>query len=214
MWVGFQAYSEAMRDVLVLKGLNCWGSFEAYKDCAEHGGFRVMHEEFCIVSDFPEVIKRDAQNRPHCSDGPSHRWRDGFEIYHLNGVAVPKYLVMTPEGQLSLDFFLNEKNADVKAEFIKKYGFDRMKKLGKVVDSYSKYKDDWYKASEYELIDMADVMRSANFDAMYCPYLWMKNLTTGTYHMEGVSPECRTIEDAINFRLGKNKQAYVIGGIK
>jgi hypothetical protein len=48
-----------------------------------------MHEEFCIVSDFPEVIKKDEQNRPHCENGPSHRWRDGWSLYHWHGVRIP-----------------------------------------------------------------------------------------------------------------------------
>ncbi len=51
-----------------------------------------MHEEFCIVSDFPEILTKDEQNRPHNKYGPSHRWRDGFEIYHLDGVRLPKEL--------------------------------------------------------------------------------------------------------------------------
>jgi len=48
-----------------------------------------MHPEFCIVSDFPEYIKVDAENRPHCETGPSHRWRDGWSLYHWHGVKVP-----------------------------------------------------------------------------------------------------------------------------
>ena len=52
----------------------------------------IMHEKFCIVSDFPEILTNDNQNRPHNDHGPSHRWRDGFEIYHLDGVRLTKDL--------------------------------------------------------------------------------------------------------------------------
>lgn len=48
-----------------------------------------MHEEFCFVSDFPEFIKVDAENRSHCGNGPSHRWRDGWSLYHWHGVEIP-----------------------------------------------------------------------------------------------------------------------------
>ena len=48
-----------------------------------------MHEDFCMVSDFPEVLMVDDQNRPHCENGPSHKWRDGWSIYHWHGVKVP-----------------------------------------------------------------------------------------------------------------------------
>ncbi len=26
---------------------------------------------------------------PHCENGPSHQWRDGWKIYHWHGVAIP-----------------------------------------------------------------------------------------------------------------------------
>jgi hypothetical protein len=32
----------------------------------------------------------DNQNRPHCGDGPSHKWRDGWALYHWHGVVIPK----------------------------------------------------------------------------------------------------------------------------
>lgn len=48
-----------------------------------------MHEKFCVVSDFPEVLKVDDQNRAHCETGPSHRWRDGWSLYHWHGVRIP-----------------------------------------------------------------------------------------------------------------------------
>ena len=51
---------------------------------------RVVHEEFCIVCDFPEVLKLDERNRPHCADGPSHRWRDGWALYHWHGTRIPQ----------------------------------------------------------------------------------------------------------------------------
>ncbi len=86
MWSYFGAYAEAMRDVIGLTGLDCWEKYQTWEDAMKEGGFRVMHEEFCIVSDFPKTLLVDEQNRPHCDSGPSHEWRDGFKIYHLHGV--------------------------------------------------------------------------------------------------------------------------------
>ena len=48
-----------------------------------------MHEEFCIISDFPEFIKMDEENRPHSQVGPSHRWRDGWSLYNWHGTEIP-----------------------------------------------------------------------------------------------------------------------------
>ena len=86
MWSYFGAYAEAMRDVIGLTGLDCWDKYQPWEDAMKEGGFRVMHEEFCIVSDFPKTLLVDEQNRSHCDSGPSHEWRDGFKIYHLHGV--------------------------------------------------------------------------------------------------------------------------------
>jgi hypothetical protein len=36
----------------------------------------------------------------------------------------------------------------------------------------------------------------------YAPHLWMKNLTTGVYHLEGVHPNCKTLPEALRFREG------------
>ena len=88
MWAGFPAYIEAMRDVLGLD-LPEYKKYQPWEDCAKHGGFRYIHEKFCIVSDFPEYIKLDDRGRPHCETGPSHRWRDGFSIYSWHGVQIP-----------------------------------------------------------------------------------------------------------------------------
>jgi hypothetical protein len=46
-----------------------------------------------MVCDFPEILKVDEQNRPHSEAGPSHRWRDGWSLYHWHGVRVPAHWI-------------------------------------------------------------------------------------------------------------------------
>ena len=88
MWAGYDCYLTACRDILGLE-LTSHAGYAHWEQAAIHGGFRVMHEEFCMVSDFPEAIHKDDENRPHCETGPSHRWRDGWSIYHWHGTKVP-----------------------------------------------------------------------------------------------------------------------------
>ena len=92
MWVAYESYLAAARDILGLR-LPSYEKYAFWEQAAIEGGFRVMHEEFCIVSDFPEVLRVDAQNRPHCENGPSHRWRDGWSLYHWRGVKVPAHWI-------------------------------------------------------------------------------------------------------------------------
>jgi len=65
-------------------------NMKLWEECVVHGGFRVLHEDFCMVSDFPEILLKDEQNRPHCENGPSHKWRDGWSLYHWHGVSIPE----------------------------------------------------------------------------------------------------------------------------
>jgi hypothetical protein len=88
MWAGYDSYLSATRDILGLK-LPVHEKYAAWEQCAIEGGFRVMHEDFCMVSDFPEILKVDNENRPHCENGPSHRWRDGWSLYYWHGVSIP-----------------------------------------------------------------------------------------------------------------------------
>jgi hypothetical protein len=107
MWAAAPAYYQAARDVL---GLHL-PKFDPWERAARHGGFRVMHEEFCIVCDFPEVLTVDDQNRPHNETGPSHRWRDGWSLYHWHGVTVPAHWI---EGRANLQAaeVLREENVE------------------------------------------------------------------------------------------------------
>ena len=92
-WAQYDSYLTAMRDILGLR-LPEHANYKFWEEAAIHGTFRVMHEKFCIVSDFPELLKIDEQNRAHGQDGPSHRWRDGWSLYHWHGVAVPEHWIM------------------------------------------------------------------------------------------------------------------------
>jgi hypothetical protein len=121
---------------------------------------------------------------------------------------VPASLVITPAEELSLDFFKNEKNADVKAEFVRKYGVERMIDMGKTVDTYENYPDQtnysWWWKSKYELINMGTL-----FGIEYQPYLRMVNQTTDIWHLEAVSPACLTLKDAIKERFGGREMKIV-----
>lgn len=92
MWGQLDCYLTAMRDVLGLR-LPEYDAYAYWEQAAIYGGFRVMHPEFCIVSDFPDFIHTDENRQPHCETGPSHRWRDGWSLYHWHGVRVPGHWI-------------------------------------------------------------------------------------------------------------------------
>ena len=84
-----------------------------------------MHEDFCIVSDFPEFIKMDDRNRPHCENGPSHRWRDGWSIYHWHGQAVPAKWI-EDKSSLTPKIAMSQENGNLRAAAIQIIGWPKM----------------------------------------------------------------------------------------
>jgi hypothetical protein len=156
-------------------------------------------EDVCIVSEKPTVINL-SDNQLHCEGGPALEYagHSSFKIFALNGVMVDEYLAVTPGEQLDLTYYNEIQNADQKTEFVRKFGVERMLELGKKIDSYDKYSDEWWNKSEYELWDMSCLFQGVS----YAPHLKMVNQTTNVFHVEAVSPQCRTLADAIKERLG------------
>lgn len=95
-----------------------------------------------IIAVLRPVI-RIKDNRLHADGSPAIEWPNE-KYYFLNGVKVPEYLAMTPEGKLDIEFFKKEKNADVKAEFIRKYGIERMQSLGKKICDSHNHPNEWF----------------------------------------------------------------------
>ena len=198
-WLAFYKYfnAECKIDCSKLEGL--W-------ECSKNCGWFIPYQNMVIISPKPKQIITIIDNRGNYilhSDGkPAVYYCDDFQIWALNGTKVPRWLAETPATSLNLEDYKTIDNADVKAEFIKKFGIDRMKSLGQTVDSWENYKKhhnyEWIKKSKYELIDMG-VMDKVG----YTPYLGMINQTTGTYHLEAVSEDCKTISEAFtNTRWG------------
>jgi hypothetical protein len=99
---------------------------------------------------------------------------------------------MTPPDELTPEDVLKEANVDRRRELIRKIGVLRLINQGKVIDALG----------DYKLVDMAAI-----FDRIdYAPHLLMKNPSLNdTWHMEGVDPQCRTVQEALNWRAGNMK---------
>ena len=123
MGFAWTCYLSAYRDVLGLR-LPIYGKYAAWEQCSIHGGFRIMHPKFCIVSDFPEILKVDQMNMAHCEDGPSHRWRDGWSLWHWHGVRVTEQIIMRPDTITAMQVH-DEVNAEVRRVMVERMGWDR-----------------------------------------------------------------------------------------
>lgn len=166
------------------------------------------YEDDCAIIERPIKLHVNEGGFLHCENDKAIEYSDGWGHYYLSGIKVPEYLVMTPSEDLDIKFFLNEQNADVKAEFVRKFGVERMIDLGKKIDSYEKYdpkKYKWWHKSQYELWDMHSLFPGLD----YQPFVKMLNQTTGIWHMEAVSPNCMTLADALKERFGGREMRII-----
>jgi hypothetical protein len=200
-WGG--AYTSFFREVcrLELKD-DLWDRGRAYEATIESACWWWPHRRFVMVCERPTVIHRELANpsvtrgwgshRLHCETGPAVAWPDGWGVYAIHGVRVPAWLVETPAADLDPRVILKEQNVEVRREIVRKVGIERVcQALGaRCVD----------KQGDYELL-LLDLQ-----DGRQRPYLKMLNPSIGVWHVEGVHPDCQTVQQAINWRVFGNVQ--------
>ncbi|MFZ5667996.1 MAG: DUF6745 domain-containing protein [Pseudomonadota bacterium] len=84
---GYDAYLSFFQDIAKLD--IDYSGYRHWRTLAERSGPRIVHPDFCMISDRPEVLRVDDQNQPHCEDGPFCRWRDGTALYAWHGTRAP-----------------------------------------------------------------------------------------------------------------------------
>jgi hypothetical protein len=186
-WSSFDSFLSFFRHVAGLPlDYTAWDPWECL---SLHSGPRIVHQEFCLISDRPEVLLVDDDHHPHCETGPFCRWRDGSALYAIHGVRVPAWLVETPAERLDPRQLLTIDNAEVRRCFVTKVGIERVCHALKAleVDQDGSY--------TLLMLDLGDGRQR--------PYLRMANPSVPeVWHVEGVHPDCRTVQDALNFRNG------------
>lgn len=103
-----------------------YSAWQWYERLAEISGPRWMHEQFCIVSDRPEVLTVDNANppRPHNDNGPFCKWRDGTALYCVHGTRVHAWVIERPD-LLNVARIDAERNAEIRRVMLEKFGVER-----------------------------------------------------------------------------------------
>ena len=108
-----------MRQVGV-QNLEPW---EGMQEIAESAGWIWVYRSFCILTERPVELHRDAQGRLHNESGPAVLYRDGFGVWAWHGVRVPQDMIET---DWSVDQILREPNSEIRRCAIEKIGWDRL----------------------------------------------------------------------------------------
>lgn len=132
-WSSWSAYITFFRYVAKLD--IDYTDWDAWEILSQRSGPRIVHEKFCMISDRPEVLLIDDQNRPHCETGPFCRWRDGSAIYAWHGTFVPARWIEHRD-ELTAQEVLAHTDVEVRAAGCQIVGWAKMlKKLkAKVID--------------------------------------------------------------------------------
>lgn len=185
-WIAFYRFAEKC---LGVKYKNEDSTLLAlWETIAESAHWFWTYDNACIISAKPKKLMTDQQGRLHNDSGAAIEYPDGYAQYYLHGVSVPQELAEIRKEDMDPADLGKYKNAEVRMQFIKKLGVNRLKSQGKLIDSHG----------VYNLIDMHTLFEGVD----YAPYLFMINPSTGETHAEGVSPNCKTVQQAINWRAG------------
>ncbi len=185
-WVYYQKYF--IDQNLINLDANLKKRFERLVTLVETCGCIDLMGCLAIVWERPEYIRRNANGLLHCDSGPALKFRDGFALYRLNGVKVPKDIACLHHSKIPVSRWVEETNVEVKREIIRKIGIERIyNELGATVL-------DAEPENGYELIEMQLTPETKG------RYLKMVNPSIKTIHIEGVGNECRTVQDAIDYR--------------
>ena len=139
-WAGWgfywgPAFTSYFREVcdLELKG-DLWERGKAYEATVESACWWWPHRRFVMVSERPLAINREladpsrsrgwGSHRLHHDTGPAVVWPDGWGVWSVHGVRVPRQVVEAPE-TLTVDQIRGEENAEVRRVMIGRYGPDR-----------------------------------------------------------------------------------------
>ena len=71
--------------------------FHAYINFAKTCGWGYFYPGIAIVSDRPEIIKKDDEARLHCEDDPALKFRDGYSVYCWHGQNIPADWIEKPD---------------------------------------------------------------------------------------------------------------------
>jgi len=187
-WISFARYFTKAQIITLEeseeKELQCW------EDLAESCGWWWPFEKVVVISEKPSEIHLDSDNNLHRDGGAAISYSDGWCLWFLHGRAVPQWLAETEASKLDASVLGTIDNAEIRAQFIRKYGILRLENKGTLLDTKEEY--------DYKLIDMRNVLGLTR----PAPYLFMTNPSTGGRHAEGVSAECKTVQQAINWRAG------------
>jgi hypothetical protein len=119
---------------------------------------------------------------------------DGWGLYSLNGIRVPQWLIETPAEKIDPELALEENNADVQREIIRKIGYDRM------LQACNATTEETWDCPKTGLHYETKRMKFSNIDRRYLCYRHAS--VPEIFYAKCMPPEAKTIIQMRSFQTG------------
>ncbi len=157
---------------------------DIWYDLACSCGWCYTFENMVFVCEKPSKLYLNAQGQLHKDGSMALEYSDGYGLWILNGISVPKWLVETKAEKINPKLALTETNADIQREIIRKVGAERILKC-----CNAKTLDDWNDPNtgyNYKLMDMS-IGERIRRKYLYFEHASMK----GVFYAKPVPPETK-----------------------
>jgi hypothetical protein len=169
-------------------------------NAAWHVSWIAPFQDICIVSDRPQLIKRDRQGRLHGVGEPAIVFPDGFGVgYFYHGIELPQYCGAVHPNQWQAEWVLQERNAEIKRILIQEIGYARLcqELQAEELDSWREYTllklpiyDDFSQATQWRSPrEFVEGVEATYLLKMICP-------STGSIYALRVPPSVKSAREA------------------
>ena len=195
--IGWTGFYDFVLNELFEDRISEFKDFIAYLEAIKQVHVFLPYKDIVFISDRPTGLEVNKQGRLHSDLKPALHYSDGYSLFYLNGVRMPKELVLTKGEDLKTLEAIGEKNIDVRREALKKIPLEKI-----IKDTKAKVLDEWKNDAnlwcDYVLYDM-DFQ-----DGKIRRVLKMKNPSVpDTVHFERVEDDIRKVKQALAWRNGQ-----------
>jgi hypothetical protein len=187
-WIAFYDF---FRQVCLLESQT--EKLNGLTEITESAGWYLPHAHICWITERHRRVCRNNRGQLHSHDGMAIEYPDGWGMWAWNGVRVTEQIIMRPES-LTPEQIAKESNAQVRQVMVERIGIERVCQMFQA-QCIDRVTGDY--PYELLLLDLGDGRKR--------PYLKMLNPSMpGIFHIEGVHPDCKTVQQSLNWRAGGN----------
>jgi hypothetical protein len=125
---GYCAFYDFIESEIISLDSKTQKIFQNFKKVVSELHYFWVFKDFVFCSEKPIELFFNENNQLHKDLSASVKYADDYSLYSLNGVNVDKEIVMTSANELDCNLFYKIDNVEIRQEFVKKVGLNRLAK--------------------------------------------------------------------------------------